>query len=101
MFCSLSLGGGINLTGFLGESFFLGTTFFDVMDNLSSKYMLPIGGMMTAIFVLVKWKIPGYLKELSTGVDGYSIPTGLIKATLIFAATVVAFIIINEIIPFF
>ena len=56
---------------------------------------------MTAIFVLVKWKIPGYLKELSTGVDGYSIPAGLIKATLIFAATVVAFIIINEIIPFF
>ena len=32
MFCSLSLGGGINITGFLGESFFLGETFFDVMD---------------------------------------------------------------------
>ena len=101
MFCSLSLGGGINITGFLGESFFLGETFFDVMDNLSSKYMLPIGGMMTAIFVLVKWKIPGYLEELSTGVNGYAINAGLIKGTLIFAASVVAFIIINELAPFF
>ena len=59
------------------------------MDNLSSKYA-PIGGMMTAIFVLVKWKIPGYLEELSTGADGYAINAGLIKGTLIFAASVVA-----------
>ena len=56
-FCSLSLGGGINITGIFGEDFFLGGTFFDVMDNLSGKYMLPIGGMLTALFVINKMGI--------------------------------------------
>ena len=101
MFCSLSLGGGINITGIFGESFFLGATFFDVMDNLSSKYMLPIGGMMTAVFILVKWKIPEYMKELKTGADGFNLPANLIKSGLAFASLVVAFIILNEIFPFF
>ncbi|MEC9436890.1 MAG: sodium-dependent transporter [Candidatus Neomarinimicrobiota bacterium] len=101
MFCSLSLGGGINITGIFGESFFLGPTFFDVMDNLSSKYMLPIGGMMTAVFILVKWKMPEYMKELKTGADEFNFSANLIKGGLVFASLVVAFIILNEIIPFF
>jgi len=53
-FCSFSLGGGINITSFLGMPF------FDFMDYLSSKYMLPIGGMLTAIFVLKKWRVPNF-----------------------------------------
>jgi len=42
IFCSLSLGGNLNITWFLDMSF------FDFMDYLSSKYMLPIGGMLMA-----------------------------------------------------
>jgi len=47
-FCSFSMGGGINITEFLG------ITFFDFMDYLSSKYMLPIGGMLTAYICIEK-----------------------------------------------
>ena len=91
IFCSLSLGGGINITGFLGM------TFFDVMDYLSSKYMLPIGGMLTAIFILHKWGLKEYMAELRTGMDNISLPDNSVKIFLIIAAAIVAFIIFNEI----
>ena len=90
-FCSLSLGGGVNISGFLGMSF------FDVMDYLSSKYMLPIGGMLTAIFILKKWGIGEYMKELRTGLGDSDISENVVKVFLIIAATVVAFIIFNEV----
>ena len=95
-FCSLSLGGGINITGIFGEDFFLGGTFFDVMDNLSGKYMLPIGGMLTALFVINKMGMKDYIKELSAGSDNQNINPSIIKGFLIVAAVVVAFIIFNE-----
>ena len=91
VFCSLSLGGGINLTGFLGMSF------FDVMDYLSSKYMLPIGGMLTAIFILHKWGLKEYVNELRQGMNDMSVPDKLVKTFLMIAAAVVGFIIISEI----
>ena len=90
-FCSFSLGGGINITGFLGMPF------FDVMDYLSSKYMLPIGGMLTAIFILKKWGISEYMIELKTGMEGMNLSSLLVKSFLIISALVVAFIIFNEI----
>ena len=90
-FCSLSLGGGVNISGFIGMSF------FDVMDYLSSKYMLPIGGMLTAIFILKKWGIGEYMKELRTGMGDSDISENVVKIFLIIAATVVAFIIFNEV----
>ena len=71
--------------------------FFDVMDYLSSKYMLPIGGMLTAIFILNKWGLKEYMKELRQGMDNMSLSESLIKIFLIIAATIVAFIIFNEI----
>ena len=90
-FCSFSLGGGINITEFLGMSF------FDFMDYLSSKYMLPIGGMLTAIFVLKKWGVDHFIKELKTGMKKSIISKEIIIVLLGIAATVVGFIIINEV----
>ena len=90
-FCSFSLGGGINITAFLGMSF------FDFMDYLSSKYMLPIGGMLTAIFVLKKWGVDHFIEELKTGMDKSIISKEIIIVLLGIAATVVGFIIINEV----
>ncbi|SVA86292.1 uncharacterized protein METZ01_LOCUS139146, partial [marine metagenome] len=60
-FCSFSLGGGINITALLGMSF------FDFMDYLSSKYMLPIGGMLTAIFILKRWGVNQFMDEFKNG----------------------------------
>ena len=90
-FCSFSMGGGINITEFLGMSF------FDFMDYLSSKYMLPIGGMLTAIFVLKKWGVEHFIEELKTGMDKSIISKEIIIVLLGIAATVVGFIIINEV----
>lgn len=97
IFCSLSLGS-FNITGFLGGGFakIFGGTFFDVMDNLSSKYMLPIGGMFTAIFILMKWGAPNFLKELNHQIIGKDEDAILIKLFCIVSALVVFFIIINE-----
>ena len=107
VFCSLSLGS-FNITGFLGEGFskILGGTFFDVMDNLSSKYMLPIGGLLTAIFILYRFGTTNFIKELKQGMGELNISSEhstitehyTIKGILFIAAFVVAFIILNEVI---
>ena len=91
VFCSLSMGGGVNITEFLGM------TFFDVMDYLSAKYMLPIGGMLTAIFILRKWGISNYMAELKSGMGDTNISSRLVQVVLTIAAAVVAFIIFNEV----
>ena len=91
VFCSLSMGGGINITEFLGMPF------FDVMDYLSAKYMLPIGGMLTAIFILRKWGIPNFMAELKIGMENANISPRLVQVVLTIAAAVVAFIIFNEV----
>jgi len=91
VFCSLSLGGGINLTGFLSMSF------FDFMDYLSSKYMLPIGGMFMAIFILYRWGVPSFVSELETGIKDYRIDHRVVGLLLYISASVVGFIILNEI----
>ena len=64
VFCSLSMGGGINLTSFMDK------TFFDFMDELSSKYMLPVGGFLTAIFVLKEWSVKSFISELGHKIIG-------------------------------
>jgi len=91
IFCSLSLGGGINITGFLGMSF------FDFMDYLSAKYMLPIGGMLTAIFILRKWGLPNYISEMKIGMVKMELSPLIVKVFLQIASAIVAFIIFNEI----
>ena len=90
-FCSFSLGGGINITAFLGMSF------FDFMDYLSSKYMLPIGGMLTAIFILKKWGVNQFMDELKSGMNKMTISKNLITILLGISASIVGFIILIEI----
>ncbi len=50
--------------GILSESKILGMTFFDLVDNLSSNYLLPLGGMFTAIFVGWVWGTKEAHKEI-------------------------------------
>jgi len=91
VFCSLSLGGGINITSFLGMPF------FDFMDYLSSKYMLPIGGMLTAIFVLKKWGVNKFMSEFNQGRDKSLLSKEIITVLFGIAATIVGFIILTEV----
>ena len=90
-FCSLSMGS-FNITSFLDMSF------FDVMDYLSSKYMLPIGGMLTAVFVLYRWGISNFIAEMVVGMDNQNVNPVFVRILFAVSATVVGFILLNEII---
>ena len=92
VFCSLSLGDNLNITWFLDMSF------FDFMDYLSSKYMLPIGGMLMAIFILKTWTVDEFLREVHVGMNSKKISTQLITILLSIGALVIAFIILNEVV---
>ena len=100
VFCSLSLGGGVNITSSLGPEFakIFGSTFFDFLDNLSSKYMLPIGGMFTALFILSKWGVNNFILEINQKILGEDKDTVLIKTLCALSALVVFFILINELV---
>ena len=100
VFCSLSLGGGVNITSSLGPGFakIFGSTFFDFLDNLSSKYMLPIGGMFTALFILSKWGVNNFILEINQKILGEAKDTMLIKTLCALSALVVFFILINELV---
>ena len=50
--------------GLLGDVTFSGKTFFDIVDNIASNYLLPIGGMLTAIFVGWIWGIKPAEQEI-------------------------------------
>jgi len=92
IFCSLSMGGGINLTSWMDK------TFFDFMDELSSKYMLPIGGLFTALFVLKKWKVEPFIAELGQKLIGVKEDALLFKIFFLISTSLIGFILINEII---
>ena len=76
-------------------------SFFDFLDELSSKYMLPIGGAVTALFILKKWSIPVFLDELLIGVKEQkyekSFYQNVLKICLIISSLIVGLIIINEV----
>ena len=94
IFCSLSLGN-FNITSIFDISF------FDFMDELSSKYMLPIGGALTAIFILYKWGADAFLDEIKIGMESIKIDWESVKtisnALFIVSALIVCLIILNEV----
>lgn len=95
VFCSLSLGDFNDMTEIFKISF------FDMMDYASSKYMLPIGGMLTAIFIIWRWGVPSFLEELYRGMKGQLVNARLAKILLGIAAFVVFAIIFNELVALF
>ena len=95
IFCSLSLG------EFNDMSNIFGVNFFDMMDYASSKYMLPIGGMLTAIFIIWRWGVPSLLAEMYTGMKDRLINTTFATILLGIAAFIVFAIIFNELVGLF
>ena len=92
IFCSMSMG------GFDDFNTLFNISFFDFLDYLSSKYMLPIGGMLTALFILLKWGVSDFVQELKIGMENKRIDPLWFKVLFIISALVVGFIITNEII---
>ena len=50
--------------GVMSDVKFMDKTFFDIVDTIASNYLLPLGGMLTAIFVGWKWGIAKALEEI-------------------------------------
>jgi NSS family neurotransmitter:Na+ symporter len=48
---------------------FLGLTFFDLADYLASNIMLPLGGLLIAIFVAYVWGLDKAIVELKKGAE--------------------------------
>ena len=92
IFCSLSMG------GFSDFGAIFKMSFFDFLDYASSKYMLPIGGMMTALFIIFKWGVPNFISEIKLGFSGKFLPAGVVSFLLTIASGVVLFFIANEVI---
>ena len=53
--------------GLLADVKIFGMTFFDLMDYMSFKYMLPIGGFLMTIFVAYYWGVKDFINELQSG----------------------------------
>ena len=74
-----------------------GRTFFDSVDYLSQNIMLPLGGLLIALFAA--WKIPGELILEQLGISGsYGQYALRIKAGII-APLCVALVFINTLFP--
>jgi len=71
------------------------------MDYASSKYMLPIGGMLTAIFIIWRWGVPALLAEMYLGMKDQLLNVRLMTILLGFAAFVIFAIIFNELVALF
>ncbi len=95
IFCSMSMGGFDDFTKIFNISF------FDFLDYLSSKYMLPIGGLLTSVFILYKWGLSSFIQELTVGMQGWEINRKVTGMFFILSAVIVAFILLNEIISIF
>jgi len=92
MFCSLSNGIFDDFTYLFDKSF------MDLLDLLSSKYMLPIGGLFTGLFILSHWGIPNFISELSIGMNSKTISPSIVMGLFMISVVVIGLIIINEIV---
>tara|TARA_B100001250_G_scaffold280788_1_gene243117 strand:+ start:2035 stop:3435 length:1401 start_codon:yes stop_codon:yes gene_type:complete len=99
MFCSLSMGSFTDFKTIFNKSF------MDFMDELSSVYMLPIGGALTSLFILYKWKVDNFVKELNEGTNSLISRIGQINtisfALFLLSAGVVGIIVINSLADLF
>jgi NSS family neurotransmitter:Na+ symporter len=50
--------------GVMSDVKFMDKTFFDIVDNIASNYLLPLGGMLTAVFVGWKWGVVKAREEI-------------------------------------
>ena len=76
-------------------------TFMDLLDKASSKYMLPLGGMLTAIFVLVRWGIVRFMDEIKAGAAWFQLHRWAVTTIFTIAGSVVAYIFVRELVALF
>ncbi len=67
--------------------------------------MLPIGGALTSLFILYKWKVDNFVKELNEGMSNLTSRIGQINiisfVLFLVSASVVGIIVINSLADLF
>ncbi|MCK4579210.1 MAG: sodium-dependent transporter [Candidatus Marinimicrobia bacterium] len=76
-------------------------TFMDLLDKASSKYMLPLGGMLTAVFVLTRWGVDHFRDEIKSGAKWFQLNKQVITIIFVIASLVVAYIFASELVALF
>ncbi len=78
----------------LKDSTILGMTFFDMANYLSSNILLPLGGMLIALFVGYVWGIDKVLTELKNGSEKLFTKSGWLISIWVFLIKYVAPVLI-------
>ena len=60
--------------------------------------MLPVGGLFTALFILKEWSVKSFVEELGQKIFGLDKDVFIFKIFFIISASLIGFILINEII---
>ena len=60
--------------GVMADVKFLGMNFFDHVDNIASNYLLPLGGMLTAVFVGWVWGTKNAHEEIEKHGNKFGFP---------------------------
>jgi len=60
--------------GVMADMKLFGMNFFDHVDNIASNYFLPLGGMLTAVFVGWVWGTQNAHKEIETHENVFGFP---------------------------
>jgi NSS family neurotransmitter:Na+ symporter len=68
----------------------LGMNFFDHVDNIASNYLLPLGGMLTAVFVGWVWGSKNAHEEIEKHENKFGFPWAQAWKFLILYITPVA-----------
>lgn len=69
-------------------------TLFDFFDYVSFKYMLPLGGFLSILFVLNSWKVNHFLDELKEGSKWTLVR--LVNCVLVLVATLIVVVFLSE-----
>ncbi|MDP6626109.1 MAG: sodium-dependent transporter, partial [Nitrospinota bacterium] len=78
--------------GVIGECKVFGMNFFDIVDQIASNYLLPLGGLLICVFVAWVWGTKQALKEIHMGEHKFPFAAGwvfLIKYVSPFAVGII------------
>ncbi len=89
-------------SGVMAEVKLAGMTFFAHIDNIASNYFLPLGGMLTAVFVGWIWSMKNAQREIEKHGNQFASPGPQIWSFLLryVAPIVVAIVFIAKVNPF-
>lgn len=76
--------------GVLGSVKVIGMSIFELLDYLSFKYLLPIGGLLMTLFTVFRWGSGSFLGELRSGMKVLRLGKRSVDVLLLISAVFIA-----------